>query len=326
MAASNRTKLKRATIVYWVLLLYIIAALVWWAFSLLQLNDDIYRLEKERAVATQTEITPPKPLDQIEDQRRRNITKYVSEGSIFLLFILVGAAFVFRSVRRQLRQQQQEQNFVMAITHELKTPIAISKLNLETLQRHQLDETKRSRLLNNSLQETQRLETLINNILISAQLDGRSYKLSWEEINFSALVRDVAQQFAGRYTDRPLELQIEEEVELSGDPLLLKLLVSNLLENANKYAPPATKVVVHLHKQKDAVVLKVEDEGPGIVKEEKSKIFEKFYRIGSEETRSTKGTGLGLYLCKKIAADHQAVISVEDNLPAGSTFIVQFKR
>lgn len=325
MVASSRTKLRRATIVYWVLLLYIIAALVWWAFSLLQLNDDIYQLEKEKLGAAQTTVVQ-KPLEQIEEQRRRNITKYVSEGSIFLLFILVGAAFVFRSVRRQLRQQQQEQNFVMAVTHELKTPIAVSKLNLETLQRHQLDEAKRSRLLNNSLQETQRLETLINNILISAQLDGRSYKLTREEINLSALVQDVAQQFAGRYADRPLQLHIDEDVELTGDPLLLKLLVSNLLENANKYAPAGTEVAVHLHKQEEVVVLKVEDQGPGISKEEKGKIFEKFYRIGSEQTRSTKGTGLGLYLCKKIAADHQASITVEDNHPAGSTFIVQFKR
>src|SRR5206468_421835 len=109
-------------------------------------------------------------LAKIEDIRKRNIAKYIGEGSTFLLLILFGAVFIYRSVRRQFELQQQQQNFVMAVTHELKTPIAVSRLNLETLLRHELDEQKKAKLIRMTLQETLRLDTLINNILLSLQL------------------------------------------------------------------------------------------------------------------------------------------------------------
>jgi K+-sensing histidine kinase KdpD len=145
-----------------------------------------------------------------------------------------------------------------------------------------------------------------------------------EELNFSDLIMDVANSFGHRYPDRPIVQHITDDVEVTGDPLLLKLLVSNLLENANKYASPKTPVAIELNQQGNQVVLKVLDEGPGIADEEKDKVFEKFYRIGNEQTRTAKGTGLGLYLCRKIAEDHQAIIQVKDNQPKGSIFIIQF--
>jgi signal transduction histidine kinase len=325
MLNESRNKLRRATRVYWILLLYIIAAIVWWAISLLSLTNDIYQLEKEKLSLLDPQSAVYKQrLTRIEQQRKRDVGKYLGEGAAFLLFILVGAVFVFRSVRRQITLQQQEQNFVMAVTHELKTPLAISRLNLETLQRHNLDESKKARLVQTTLQETLRLDTLINNILILSQMDTRSYKHTKEEINFSDLTLDVVNQFNSRYPLRPIEKKIEPEVELLGDALLLKLLVSNLLENANKYSPEAKPVVVTLQHQNNQVILEVADEGIGIADEEKDVVFQKFYRVGNEQTRKTQGTGLGLYLCKKIAEDHNAFIKLKDNQPSGSIFSVQF--
>jgi signal transduction histidine kinase len=121
-----------------------------------------------------------------------------------------------------------------------------------------------------------------------------------------------------------LNITIQEEVEMAGDPLLLKLLVSNLLENANKYSARDKPIYVELAREDGNIRLQVRDEGPGIADDEKKNVFEKFYRIGSEQTRRTQGTGLGLYLCKKIAADHDATILLKDNQPQGSNFIVQF--
>ncbi len=167
MANDSKRKLHIATIVYWVLLLYIIAALVWWSFSLLQQNKEIHELKKEGLNTAQSNYA--QKLKQIEVQQQRGVYKYVGEGSAFLLLIFIGAVFIYRSVRRQFNLQQQQQNFVMAITHELKTPIAVSRLNLQTMQKHQLEEEKRKKLLQATLQETLRLDTLINNILISSQ-------------------------------------------------------------------------------------------------------------------------------------------------------------
>ncbi|MBA2745849.1 MAG: two-component sensor histidine kinase, partial [Flavisolibacter sp.] len=235
MAGENRKNLRLATFVYWILLVYIVAALVWWAVLLLTQNQEIYNLQKQN-ITTAASPQYQEQLTQIEQQRKRNYAKYLGEGFFFLLLILVGAVYIYRSVRRQIQLQQQQRNFLMAVTHELKTPIAVSRLNLETLQKHQLEEAKRSKLLQMTLQETLRLDTLINNILVASQLDGDSYKLSKEEINFSDLVNDGIQQFAERYPERNLISKIEDNVEVSGDTLLLKLLVSNLLENANKYS------------------------------------------------------------------------------------------
>lgn len=326
MPGEKKWKTHVPKIIYWFLLTYIIAALVWWFFSLYNQNQIMYTLRKEhlQTIANPNSSEYRTKLFKIEDLRKRNIYKYIGEGATFLVLIIIGAVYVYRSVRRQLREQQQQQNFVMAITHELKTPIAVSRLNLETLQRYKLNEEKKEKLLHMTLQETFRLDNLINNILISSQLDGRSYSISKEELNFSDLVKDVAIQFAFRYAERKLIQKIDDDIDIAGDPLLLKLLISNLLENANKYSSKEMQVVLELHKKSTAIELQVKDEGCGIAQNEKKNVFKKFYRIGNEQTRKTKGTGLGLHLCKKIAEDHNGQIRIEDNQPRGSNFIVRF--
>ncbi|MBD0285261.1 MAG: two-component sensor histidine kinase [Flavisolibacter sp.] len=327
MADHNRRQLRRATIVFWVLLVYIILALLWWAFSLEQQNRDMYRLRKAEIAEKLTDTTSinyKNAIAKINEQKQRNTVKYISEGITFLVLIIVGAVFLYRSVRRQFRLQQQQQNFVMAVTHELKTPISVARLNLETLQRHHLDIQRQRKLIQGSLEEMVRLEALINNILISSQLEGGAYPASKEELNFSDLVEDVCRQFRNRYPHRQLVTTIEDQVALTGDSLLLKLLVSNLLENANKYSDKTTPVQCIVKKDLSGVRLQVSDEGIGIPDAEKRKVFDRFYRIGNEQTRHTKGTGLGLFICKKIADYHHASISVTDNAGRGSTFTVQF--
>jgi signal transduction histidine kinase len=325
MADANK-KLRRATIFFWVLLLYIVAALVWWFVSLERQNAAMYELKKEEITNSafdKNSVQFKAAFVGVEDQQRRNTIKYISEGAIFLLIIIIGAILMYRLVLRQFRVQHQQQNFMMAITHELKTPISVARLNLETLQRHSLDEEKQKRLIQSSLQETMRLDTLINNILVLSQIDAGSYPSSKEELDFSDLVNDVLNQFKNRYPDKRLLMGIEQDVDVDADPILLKLLVSNLLENANKYSEKCTAITCKLTKT-GGIKLQVMDEGAGISEEEKKNIFQKFYRIGNEQTRKTQGTGLGLYLCKKIAAYHHADIFVTDNQPQGSIFTVQF--
>lgn len=323
---ATKRKLRLTTIVYWVLLVYIIAALFWWYFSLHMQTETLYRLQKEKLM-----LAPPansaafrEALTHIEEHREKETAKYIGEGITFLVLIFFGAVYIYRSVRKQFRVQQQQQNFVMAITHELKTPIAVSRLNLETLQRHHLDEEKKRKLLQMTLQENLRLDGLINNILISSQLEGHSYHRTAEELNLSDLVNDVSCQFITRYPDRSLQRTLAADIDLTGDPLLLKLLLSNLLENANKYSPRDKPIQVRLSENASRILLEVVDEGPGIAPSERKNVFHKFYRIGNEETRTAKGTGLGLYLCKKIAEGHGGNITINDNQPQGSNFTVSF--
>jgi two-component system, OmpR family, sensor histidine kinase CiaH len=325
MVTESRRKLRWATIIFWILLLYIIAALVWWYLVLEDQNHQIYKLKLDQLESLRSDpVRYNEERFLIEDDKRRNTIKHIGEGSTFLLFIILGAVFIFYSVRRHFRLHQQQQNFVMAITHELKTPIAVVRLNLETMQKHQLDEAKRSKLMKTTLLETLRLDMLINNILLSSQLEGHSYHVSKEELDLSDLAGHVINQFLSRYPDRKVSSHIHPGIELKGDALLLKLLLSNLLENANKYSPKEKPIYFELTQKGKEILLKVADEGSGIAEDEKKNIFEKFYRIGNEQTRNTKGTGLGLYLSKIIANDHQAFITVTNNKPQGSIFTVHF--
>ncbi|HMC85196.1 MAG TPA: ATP-binding protein [Chitinophagaceae bacterium] len=318
----KKKRLEVATIAYWLLLFYIIAALIWWFIALQQQSHQtaLYKLEELKA-------GDPAFLQKVEavtaEEKRKN-AQYIGEGFAFLLVILIGALYVYRAVRRQIKMTLQQQNFMMAITHELKTPIAIAKLNLETLHKHTLDQSKQQKLLLATLQEVNRLNTLTNNILVSSQLEDGGYKLLKEELDLSLLTANCVQDFHSRFADRKMNSAVEEDIDISGDALLLQIMINNLLDNAVKYAPKESRINFSLYKNALGIFLKCADEGPGIADEEKNKVFDRFYRIGNEQVRKAKGTGLGLYLCKKIAADHNADISVTNNHPAGSIFTVHF--
>ncbi len=323
MQNAIKKRLTVVTVVYWVLLLYIIAALVWWFISLSNQNLAMTNLRMSELKADDPGYYQ-KVLD-IQDAKKRKTAQYIGEGAIFLLLIMVGAVFVFRATRRQLKLAQQQQNFMMAITHELKTPIAIATLNLETLQKRKLDETQQQRIIGNTLQEAERLNDLCNNILLTSQLESGVNRFAKEELELGTLAADCVQQFRRRFAGRQINFDTAEETAVSGDQLLLQLLVNNLLENALKYSPKEKPVAVIVLQQQGKVWLQIKDEGQGIPVEEKQKIFDKFYRIGDEHTRTSKGTGLGLYLCKKIMADHNGDITVADNQPTGSIFTATFK-
>ena len=279
-------------------------------YKLTQLNKD--------------DVAYDQKLYLINDEHKRKTGQYISEGITFLLVTLVGAVFVYRSVRKQFLLGRQQQNFMMAVTHELKTPIAVVTLNLETLQKRKLDEEKQQHIINTTLQEAGRLNDLTTNILITSQLESGNYTPDKEKVNFSELVEKSVADFSNRFPNRIIKKNIEENIFISGEKLLLHLLVNNLLDNALKYSSREKSVCIELDTLDEKIFLKVTDEGSGISDDEKKKVFEKFYRSGNEFVRKTKGTGLGLYLCKRIAESHKAKIRLMNNEPAGCIFIVEF--
>jgi signal transduction histidine kinase len=328
MPDASRKRLKRTTFIYWMLLFYIVAALVWWFISLEKQNQQIAKQRYDNVIANTGSLSTLQLAERIaaiDKETKRNTGKYIAEGITFFILIIVGAFFVYRSVRRQFKLQEQQQNFMMAVTHELKTPISVTKLNLETLQKYHLEPEKQKKLIRTTLDETARLDFLTNNILIAAQLESSGFKSSKEELDLSALLSDCIHNFRNRFPDRVFTDFIEDEADIKGDPLLLQMLINNLLENAVKYSPKEGTTAILLKKYRSGIELQVKDEGPGVADAERSKVFSKFYRIGSETTRKTQGTGLGLYLCRKIAIDHNADITVTNNEPKGSNFTVIFK-
>ena len=317
----NKTKkLRYIFIIYWFLLAYILAALVWWFIALNRQNRQMAQYETEQL--QQTGNNYQAAFAKIKSLEKRKTAQYLGEGVTFFLLIVAGAVFVYRAVRRELKISEQQQNFMIAITHELKTPISVAKLNLETMQKRKLDEQQQQRLLQNTLEETNRLNALCNNMLLSSQIEAGGYRITNEETNFSELVSKCVHDFITRYPHQKTETDIVAGIFIDGDRLLLQMLVNNLIDNAQKYGPKDSPVSISLSEKNNRIILQVIDTGKGIAEAEKEKIFNKFYRIGNTATKSAKGTGLGLYLVKKIANQHNANITVTDNNPSGAIFTV----
>jgi len=323
MKTLKPPKLGFVTFVYWFLLLYMIAALAWWFIALENQNGILAEIRISEIYKDDPEYLTK--MARIEELRKRKTAQYVGEGLTFLALILVGAVYVYRATRRQLKFSAHQQNFMMAITHELKTPIAVAQLNLETLQRRKLEEEKQQKLIANTLQEANRLNALCNNILFTSQLDAGGYKVNFQRINLTDIAETCVDDCKSRFPEREITDAIKENIFIEGDPFLLQMLLNNLLENAIKYAPKNLPIHVTLVKNANKTCLAIADLGPGIDDNEKKSIFDKFYRSGSENTRKAQGTGLGLYLCKKIVETHNGYISVTDNQPNGSIFKVTFK-
>lgn len=250
----------------------------------------------------------------------------VGEGSVFLFLLIVGAFFIRKSIAKETRLKEQQQNFLLSVTHELKSPLAAIKISLETLIKRDLTKEMQTSLLNNSLKDTERLDTLVENMLLATKIDNRSYTFPKEAVDFSELVSRSAErlQLHSCGTEQLIKTNIEKGVILNGDAFTLSSVVNNLIENAVKYSAPCAEVSVDLCQIGGKVVFTVSDKGSGISDEEKMYIFDKFYRIGDENTRKTKGTGLGLFIVKEVLQKHDAEIVVKDNVPHGTIFEVTF--
>jgi two-component system, OmpR family, sensor histidine kinase CiaH len=307
---------------FWILLIYVVAALVWWFVSLERQNYEMSQLKLVQLKKDHPQYGAQ--YNEVIELRNRSTAKYVGEGIAFLALILLGAVFVYRSIRKQMEYNSLQQNFMMAITHELKTPIATTRLSLETVLRRKLDEVQQQKLLLSALSETNRLNILTNNILLASQMEEKNFQRDNEDINLADIVETVVSDYKNRFPQRTIEASADKDVFIQGDELLLQIALSNLIDNALKYAPKESPVYVDLMDEEDTLQVKVSDEGPGVPDEEKKRIFEKFYRSGTENTRKAKGTGLGLYLTKKIIHDHNGDIFVMNNTPHGSIFVIQF--
>src|SRR5580698_1726775 len=242
----KKKRLAIATAVYWFLLAYSITDLGWWFIALETKNHKITNYQLH-------ELRPDDPhysarRSAILAEEKRQTVGYIGEGGTFLFLILLGALFVYREVRRHVRTQTQQQNFMMAVTHELKTPIAVTKLNLETLRKYRLDEDKQQRVIQATIEETNRLDSLANNILVASQLEGGDYTRTKEVTDFSELAEHSVREYRNRFPEREWIAGIQPGCTITGDPFLLHLMISNLLDNALKYSPREGAVTLTLTK------------------------------------------------------------------------------
>jgi signal transduction histidine kinase len=325
----------RSSFFFYFLLGYIFIAFVWWMLLLLTISHESYvekrdllKLNYQLRGTSDTDFEQSAELREVEKDRRRKTNMIIGEGSFFIVVLLAMTWVMQRILRREAEVANQQKNFLLSVTHELRSPIASSKIALQTLEKHRdLPPEKKETLLVNSLHDIERLQGLVENLLLAAKIEDQKFTLRHEACNLSEMVDEVIQKLKETTAmHQHFELDVEPEVMVTGDRMALTSVVTNLVENAAKYSPAGSNILISLSEEGDEVLLKVADTGPGIPEEEKSKIFRKFYRIGNEETRNTKGTGLGLFIVQKILTLHHGRVSVKDNLPGGTVFEVLLPR
>lgn len=304
---------------------YILLQFLWWEFLLVNQNGKIIN-EKQKLIelSSTNEAQLKQEIAILHHKKKMQTVMIVSEGTVFLLLLLFGIYKIKQAYDKETALNNQQKNFFLSITHELKTPIAATKLQLQTLQKQKLDETIQQELIANALKETERLNALIDNVLLASRMDSGEFNFKLVKQNLSALLNTtITRYYKKEINAGEISLNIEDGIFCIVDENAFPSIVTNLIDNAIKYSLEETKILVELRSEKNNIVLRISDNGCGISDSDKEKIFTKFYRAGNEETRSTKGTGLGLYIVKYIVSNHQAKLIVKDNFPKGSLFEIQ---
>lgn len=284
----------RSLSIFNVLLIYAVLQISWWGYLLIEYS--------------------PGKIDMV-----------LSEFSVFIILLLFGMYRLRKAINQENELDQQQKNFLLSVTHELKSPLASVKLYLQTLLKRDLDREKVNCFLKNSLSDIERLDDLVENMLMATKFENNTYTFPKEQFNFSELVQLISNRIRLNVQERFIfDTHIEPSIEILGDKFALSSAVSNILENAVKYSAEGSRISLNLQKDNEQILLQVIDQGIGIDDKEKKKIFQKFYRSGNEEIRDTKGTGLGLFIVKQVLDNHQAIIQVKNNKPKGSVFEVSF--
>jgi signal transduction histidine kinase len=263
---------------------------------------------------------------RLESEYRRKFWMYILEGSVMMALIFWGMYRIYLSFQQDLNLKRNQRNFLLSVTHELKTPLTSIKLYLETIQKRKLDSDQIQTIVRNSLEDSERLNLLVENLLLSARIESTHFNLDIREINLSDLLEETVRHFsAPRNISERISMKIEEQVYVMADPSSMDIIITNLLSNALKYTPANSQIFVSLETNKTYTSLKVEDEGPGIADKDKKELFNRFFRTGDENTRKTKGTGLGLYIVKNLAHLQKAEVFVENREPNGCIFEIRLK-
>ena len=253
-------------------------------------------------------------------------------GLIFFGLIIAGLSVNTVFLVREIRRNEQQDSFLNAVTHELKTPIASIRMYLETLESRQLDEPQRHEFYRIMLEDTDRLLGTVEQVLKAGEARQRSKRKNWQELDFSELVKSALELTRLRHHLTPENLRFgvapPEGLLVLGSPEELRTIVFNLFDNAVKYSGDNRQIVVDVRTpDMDAVLLSVRDLGIGIPRSELKRIFNRFYRATNPLAGQMKGTGLGLFIVRSIARRHGGDVYAEsEGEGRGSTFTVRLPR
>ena len=266
--------------------------------------------------------------DSTEFSREWNLQRsfYFAVLVLVLSIVLVGGYLFWRDVRREVRLAEMRSQFVSSVSHELKTPLTAIRMFAETLlMGRSADVETRDEYLETIVNESERLTRLLNNVLDFSKIEQGKKTYRLEPYSLAAIVRAAAKAMTYPLSQQGFELRVEVDERLphiAADPDAIEQAILNLLSNALKYSGQGRIIDLKLERDGGDAVISVTDRGLGIPEHEKTKIFEKFYRVSSAENRHIPGTGLGLTLVDHVARAHAGKVTVRSAPGEGSTFSI----
>lgn len=298
-------RFKNPVFILYLLVIYVTLQFGWWLFLIYRLYNQLY-------------------VDDTILQKKTIML--LGEGSVFFVILIIGVSILLRAFKQERELNQQQENFVLSVTHELKTPISSVKLFLQTLQKRELSPEKREEIYDRSLLEINRLDSLVNNLLLTRSIENNNYFLYKAPLNLKEFISEKLSLLEKSILkDHKISINLTE-VTLEVDHLGFESIFVNLIENAAKYSPAGSTISVRLEENKQEVVLTILDQGSGIDKKKRTRVFSKFYREENEMTRKSKGTGLGLYIVNFLVKKHNGQINLTENSPNGLIVSIHFKK
>jgi signal transduction histidine kinase len=252
----------------------------------------------------------PAIVERLHSERKDRLDRFGWEGSFFLLVIIAGVGVLARAMRQDTQLRKRQQNFVAAVSHEFKSPIASMRLSAETLQLRRVEPDKQQRILQRLVDDLDRLETTVVNILDTARVEEGALELEPTRIDVSSVIQQVVQDVEMRAAEAAvtIETELSDGLEVEADPVAMRSVLRNLVDNAlkategkiaNSGGDEKGRIRVAARLEGRFVRVEVADDGVGFAPEEAQHLFKKFYRPGDEMQRESRGSGLGLYLVEQ---------------------------
>lgn len=295
-------------------------ALLWWTVLLHQKNAALYNSKIELVMLKQDAGYEDKVIQLIKEKSSQT-KMIIGEGIVFVISLLCGIYFIQRAYKKEIFVSRNQNNFLLAVTHELKSPITSINLGLETLMKRELETEIVKEISRNTLKESNRLERLINDLLLATKVD-QIYYFNRQSMDISEALLDHINDLHRTRPRVKILFNSEGSIFALVDPAYFITMISNIIENAIKYGLDEI-ITVNVRKSGGSACVQVCDLGHGIALKERERVFSKFYRVGSEVVRKNKGTGLGLYIAHKIIHGHDGTIEIKDNTPTGTIFEIK---
>jgi len=262
-----------------------------------------------------------KLLTKLESKKKAWILEGLTMG---IITIIIGIA-MFVYLDRVVRLNQQQNNFLLAVTHELKTPIAASNLALQTAIKRP-DPLIVSKMISMAQSNISRLSQMVEQILMATRFENKFTDPQKVSINLNEFTNKTLKSIELSDVDfQRIEINIDTSIHMNADEQMISTVIVNLVNNAIKYSDGEGDIKIQAFKNGNNLTIEFSDNGIGIPDNEKKNVFQKFYRVGEEKTRTKPGSGLGLFLVKRITEIHGGKVAIENNTPKGTKFTLTFQ-